>query len=175
MRRLLTYISIPIFLFACTPEEVERKGMVNALVPIYANPSTASQVSVEPARPIAKAGKIYVFGTWLFENDLYEGIHIIDASNRSNPRKVAFLKVPFSTEIAVKGNYLYTNNVDDLLTFDISNPTAPVLVKRVENVFPVPDQKYPAIENGYFECPNPAKGIIVRWEQKLIEMPKCRR
>jgi hypothetical protein len=149
--------------------------MVEALVPVYANPATASQVAVLPARPISKAGKIYVFGTWLFENDLYQGIHIIDVSNRANPRKVAFLSVPFSTEIAVKGNYLYTNNVDDLLTFDISNPAAPVLVKRLENVFPVPDQKYPREQGVFFECPDPAKGIIVRWEQKQIERPNCRR
>ncbi|MDB5191693.1 MAG: hypothetical protein JWQ96_1256 [Segetibacter sp.] len=175
MRKLLSLLSIPLLLYSCTPESADYNGTVEGYAPVYVSSATASTISVEPARAITKAGKIYVHGTYLFENDVNKGIHIIDVSDRARPRKVAFINVPLSTEVAVKGNYLYTNNLDDLLTFDISNPTAPVLVKRIDDVFPMPNQNYPPFTGVSFECADPSKGVVVQWEPKRIKNAKCRR
>ena len=165
-----------LLLNSCDPiESAPFEGEVDAFVPVYSPLIDINSIAVEAARPTDQAGKIYAYGTFIFQNELYKGIHIINNTNRSQPNKLAFLKVPFSTEIAVKGNYLYTNNHDDILVFDITNPANPQLVKRLENIFPPINQMYPPFNNVQFECPDPSKGVVVRWDMKRIKTPKCRR
>lgn len=170
-----------LFLFvifsACTNDAKNQNSNTNrlAFVPVYAKPTDIETVSLLGATPTINAGKIYAYGSYVFQNDQYKGYHIINNSIPANAQKVAFLKVPFSTEIAIKGGYLYCNSVSDLLVFDISNPVAPSLVKRVKNAFPVIDQNYPPVSNAYFECVDNSKGIVVSWEQKTIPTPACRR
>lgn len=165
---------VTLFLFSCTPENLD--GFSDVYVPVYALPADVTQISVEIAKPVTQAGKIYAFGNYIFQNDLNTGIHIIDATDKKLPKKVSFLKIPLCTELAVKGNFLYTNNYNDIVVFDISNPAQPQLVKRVSGVFPPVNQKYPPFSNIYFECPEEAKGIVVRWELKsMTTTPKCRR
>lgn len=147
---------------------------VNTWVPVYAQTSEIDQIGVTAPASTVTAGKIYAYGNYIFQNDVFKGFHIINNSG-ATAQKIAFLKVPFSTEIAIRSNYLYTNNVSDLVIFDISNPLKPVLVNRVKNAFPVIDQLYPPVTNTYFECPDTKKGIVVRWEQKMIDRPNCRR
>lgn len=175
MRRLFLVFSSGLLLYACTPPENDLSGKVDAYVPIYSSLSEIDQISVDPQKPTAEAGKIYAYGNYIFQNDLNTGIHIIDNSNHSSPVKIAFIKLPFSTEIAVKGNYLYSNNYVDLVVFDITNPTDPKLVKRVNNVFPPANQNYPPFLNIFFQCPDKSKGVIVKWELQNISIPKCRR
>jgi hypothetical protein len=173
--KLLLILFLIVF-FSCTPENNSSpSGQIDAYVPVYASTENVTQISVEAAKPIAEAGKIYAFGNFIFQNDLNTGIHIIDASDKKAPKKISFLKLPLSTEIAVKGNYLYANNYRDIVVFDISNPAEPRLVKRVSNVFPPVNQKFPPFSNTYFECPDEAKGVVIRWELKTIKIPKCRR
>lgn len=147
---------------------------IQAYVPVYANPSSLDDVAISSPRPTQKAGKIYAYGHYIFQNEMNEGIHIIDRS-QAQPKKVAFLEVPFSTEIAVKGNYLYTNNVSDMLVFDISDPQHPVVVKRMKDAFPVINQEYPPFSDVYFECVDPSKGVVVDWELRSVKSVKCRR
>ena len=165
-----------LFLLACDPvESAPLEAEADAYVPVYASLQDIQLISVEPARPVEVAGKIYAYGNYLFQNDQYKGIHIIDNTNKSLPKKLAFLKIPLSTEVAVKGNYLYTNNYDDIVVFDLTNIASPQLVKRLEDVFPPVQQDYPALTNIYFECPDPSKGLVVRWELKRIKTPHCKR
>ena len=153
----------------------DLSGSVDAYVPVYSTIAALNNIRVAPHQPTEQAGKIYAYGNYLFQNDLNSGIHIIDNRDRMHPKKIAFLKLPLSTEIAVKGNYLYSNNYVDLVVFDISDPSNPKLIKRVKDVFPATDQKYPPFNNGYFQCPDQSKGTIVRWELKNIPIPNCRR
>jgi hypothetical protein len=164
-------------LFSCV-KEVENQnniGMVNAYVPVYAMPNEIEQITVEPITATVNAGKIYAYGNYIFQNELYKGFHVINNTVPANAQKVAFLRVPFSTEIAIKGNFLYCNNVSDLVVFNISNPLIPVLVKRVKDAFPIIDQQYPPFTNSYFECVDNSKGVVVSWERKRIQAPNCRR
>ena len=153
----------------------DNNYQVTAWVPVYGQPSDINQIGITAATTTTTAGKIYAYGNYIFQNDQYKGFHIINNTNPANAQKVAFLSVPFSTEIAIKANYLYTNNVSDMLVFDISNPLSPVLVNRVKNAFPVIDQNYPPVSDTYFECPDTKKGIVIRWEQKNIKRPDCRK
>ena len=174
MKPILT-VTVLLFLFSCTPDTRQLEGQVEAYVPVYASSADISQIAIEAPKPIANAGKIYAYGNYIFQNDVNTGIHIVDNSNRTSPQKISFIKLPLSTEIAVKGNYLYTNNYRDIVVFDITNPANPVFVKRVADVFPPANQKYPPFTRAYFECPDETNGIVVRWELKRIDAPKCRR
>lgn len=162
-------------LSGCTPENAESPSATLSYVPVYTSIDSANHVSVEAPKATVNAGKIYAFNFYLFQNDIGTGIHIIDNSNRESPKKIAFIQLPFSTEVAVKGNFLYSNSFSDLVVFDISNPAEAVLVKRISNVFPPANQKYPPFNNVTFECPDPSKGIVVRWELKEVKNAKCRR
>ena len=90
-------------------------------------------------------------------------------------QKISFIKIPGATELAIKANYLYTNNVNDLVVIDLSNIASPQVVSRVADAFPQINQNYPSLSGVRFECPDPSKGIVIGWEQKLIDNPKCRR
>lgn len=175
MRKLIP-VFFAMILVSCTTDPINSlPGQTEGYSPVYGTMVDIKQISYETARNTEQAGKIYAFGSYIFQNDINKGIHIINNANRSHPEKIGFIKLPYSSEIAVKGTYLYSNNLDDLVVFDISNITKPLLIKRIPNVFPPVNQKYPPIPNAVFECPDPDKGIVVSWERKILMNAKCRR
>jgi hypothetical protein len=177
MRKIFLLLVCAAFLAGCTsPGRGEYNvGTFQAYVPVYAKPTDVTNIGVEPAKTIQKPGKIYVIGSILLQNDVNKGVHIINISNPRQPQKLAFLRVPWSTEIVVKDNYLYVNNYNDLLVFSLTDVQNPALVKRIANVFPYHYNEYPPQQWGYFECVDPSKGIVVDWELRTVTNPKCRR
>lgn len=162
-------------LAACTGSVVEGPDRTEGYAPIYATVSPASTIAIEPAKPTSRAGKIYAYGSYAFQVEQYKGIHVIAHARSKEARKIAFLNVPLCTEIAIKENHLYTNNVNDLVVFNVKNPAQPQLVNRVKDAFPHISQDFPPVSNTFFECVNPSKGVVVGWEQKILHQPKCRR
>jgi hypothetical protein len=147
---------------------------VEALVPIYADTNNPAPVAMEASRPVSNSGKIYVYGNYIFQNEVNEGIHIIDNTDRAHPFKIAFLSIPFNTEMAVKGNHLYANSISDLLVIDLADPLHPSVVNKLKNAFPYVPQTHPQ-EAGYFVCPDPSKGVVVSWKREQVEKANCRR
>jgi len=173
MKRLL-----PLLLFFCSCELTGSElppGQQWGYVPVYAAPDVINTISVESAKHTTTPGKIYAYGAYLFQIEQNKGIHIIDNSNPKEARKIAFLNVPMASEIAIKSGHLYTNNLNDLVVFDLANAAQPKLVNRVKDAFPAIDQSYPPFSNTYFECPDPSKGIVIAWEQQALTNAKCRR
>jgi len=176
MRRSLIFWILILILASCDPKRGTWNDSVQAYVPVYAQLSDLESISLQPSQSTTKAGKIYAYSNYIFQNDINKGIHIIDNSIPANPRKVAFLKIPYSTEIAVKGSYLYTNLVNDLVVLDIHDPQHPVEIKKVKGAFPLINQQYPPYTNVYFVCADPKKGIVVDWQlQQMQNLPSCRR
>lgn len=167
----------PLLLFFCSCEWAGdmQMGQTTGYVPVYAAREVVNTISSEPARATVHPGKIYAYGAYLFQVEQYEGIHIVNNSNPKEAKKIGFLKVPLATEITIKSGHLYTNNVNDLVVFNLADITQPQLVNRIKDAFPVIDQTHPPFTNTYFECVDPAKGLVVAWEQKEIQNPKCRR
>ncbi len=166
-------IGLSVCLTGCTPNDNLVEGS-NAWVPVYMQPVEKENISISGVRITEKSGKIYAWGNYIFQNDQNKGIHIIDNTDRSNPQKIAFLNIPFNTEFAVRGNYIYANNVNDLVVIDIRDVLHPVVAKRVENAFPYVNQKYPP-QNGRFVCADPSQGIVVGWELQDHKSANCRR
>lgn len=84
--------------------------------------------------PVEDSGKIYAYANYIFVNDKYKGVHVIDNTNPGSPEKIAFIKIPGNVDIAVKDNFLYADSIWDLLVFDISNIRNVTLVNRLNNV-----------------------------------------
>ena len=176
MKHSLFLLFLVLTLAAC--ENVSNWGSTGWQIykPVYAKASDLTNIGVEQAKSIAKPGKVYVIGDLMLQNDVNTGVHFINISDPKNPVKLSFLRVPFSTEISVKGIHLYVNNFNDLLVFNISDPSNPSLVKRMANVFPYHNSEYPPVSNTYFECVDPKKGIVIDWVAVNVnEEPKCRR
>ncbi len=93
-----------------------------------------SSTSIIAPKPIDESGKIYAYKNYIFVNDKYQGIHVIDNSNPVSPSKIAFIKIPGNVDISIKDDYLYADSVMDLIVLDISDIQNIKEVQRMENV-----------------------------------------
>ncbi|MET0243053.1 MAG: hypothetical protein ABW174_06280 [Flavitalea sp.] len=94
--------------------------------------------SVKSSTPvdISTPGKLYIYGKYIFLNEINKGVHIIDNANPSAPKNIGFINIPGNVDIAVKGSILYADMYSDLLTIDISDPTNTRLVNNLPRIFP---------------------------------------
>jgi hypothetical protein len=127
--------------------------------PVYrTKDEVRANIKNNAVREIERPGKIYIRGNYIFLNEIDRGIHIIDNSNKSAPRRVAFIDIPGNLDIAVKGNILYADLYTDLVAIDITNPEQIVVKKFTENIFP---ERY--YGNGFSQNPTM---IIQDWVRK---------
>ncbi|MEO1053318.1 MAG: hypothetical protein AAFX87_21980 [Bacteroidota bacterium] len=121
-----------------------------------------ASIEVTDPRPLQHPGKIYRFGNLMFINEVGQGVHIFNNINPRNPQNLRFIKVPGNLDIAVKDNFLFVDNVVDLVVLDISVIQNIKVVKRNENVFP---QNLCAPDGWYCEPENPDL-ILTGWKEK---------
>ncbi len=93
-----------------------------------------NSVDIIAPLPIDESGKMYAYKNYIFINDKYKGVHVIDNINPSAPKKIAFIKIPANVDISVKDDYLYADSLTDLLVLDISDINNIKQVNRLENV-----------------------------------------
>ena len=142
--------------------------------PVYTSADEVAKIEIINAKPLEKPGKIYLLDPYLFINEPGQGIHIINNADPKNPKNLSFISIMGNYDIAAKGEFLYADNLSNLLVFNISDPTAPKLVKTVANVVPI--KNYPPFNNVYFECVESKKGIVTGWEKvPMSERPNCSR
>ena len=94
----------------------------------------ANSVDIIAPRPIDESGKIYTYQDYIFVNDKYQGVHVIDNSNPLQPVKISFIKIPGNVDISVKDDFLYADSLTDLVVLDISDINSIQQVNRLENV-----------------------------------------
>ena len=105
--------------------------------PVYKTTAEArANIKNNPSKTIERPGKIYIRGSYIFLNEIDKGIHIVDNSNPSAPRNIAFIDIPGNMDMAVKGNMLYADFYSDLVAINISNPLQVQVTKFTESVFP---------------------------------------
>ena len=118
-------------------------------------------VQLESPRDIVNSGKIYVFKEFLFVGEKRKGFHVFDNSNPKSPKKIKFIQVLGSTDIALRDHVLYINQATDLLTLKYNFVDGSLkLMKRIENIFP--ELSSP---DGYRE--NSAQdSVVIDWKLK---------
>ena len=93
-----------------------------------------NSVDVISPLPIEESGKIYAYQDYIFVNDKYKGVHVIDNTDPSSPKKVSFIKIAGNVDISVKDNYLYADSLTDLIVLDISDVNNIEIVNRLDDV-----------------------------------------
>lgn len=171
---LLIFISVAIGLTSC--EKTDDSKYADYLV---ARPLTMTMeefkngVDVISPLPIEESGKIYAYQDYIFVNDKYRGVHVIDNSDPSSPKKVSFIKIAGNVDISVKDNYLYADSLTDLIVLDISDVNNIEIVNRLENVL-YDNVVWPAEADIFeYEGIDYASEVLVGWEvvseRRLIE------
>jgi hypothetical protein len=140
--------------------------------PIYISFAQAKQISYSNvALPVITAGNIYTKGNLIYQLDIGKGIHVIDNSIPAQAHRVAFITVNGSSQISIKGNFLYTNSYDDLVVIDISNSNTVTEVKRVAGALPQGKYRYfydQPVEAGYYECPL-YDSAVIGWRKDSVQ------
>jgi hypothetical protein len=84
---------------------------------------------------LAQAGKIWYDEGFLYVNIVNEGVLVINNYDPSAPRKVGFIAIPGSVDMAVRGSVMYANSNQDLVAIDIKDLKNVKELSRVPGVF----------------------------------------
>lgn len=163
----LLSVAALLILTGCPPDR-ERVNPETEYEPVLMKRSKLdSTIQLEPPKAIEGGGKIYHKDGYIFVNQKYEGIHVINNEDPSNPEKIGFIRIPGNVDMAIKGTTLYADNATDLVAIDLKNYENMEVTKRVPDVFP----KYMPPDNGsipdaYKEENRPDNTVIIKWVKK---------
>ncbi|MEM0994815.1 MAG: hypothetical protein AAGI49_17410 [Bacteroidota bacterium] len=156
-------------------DEVADVGVQEGVRPIYANFEVWDEIKSLPPQPIENLGKIYYKSPYIFVNERFKGVHVIDNSDPTNPTPVAFIQIFGCEDVAVNGDILYADNYTDLVAIDISDLNNVKEVNRVKDLYTRDAKSFPEGYSGYFECVEEEKGFVVGWETAELLNPRCLR
>lgn len=146
-----------LLLQGCLKDKMTRTYTM--LSPVYKQKTEVyANIKSNSPKDIASPGKLFLYGNYIFLNEVDKGVHIIDNSNPSSPVVKAFINIPGNLDIAVKGNTLYADLYSDLVVVDITDPLQARFVRHINNVFP--ERMY---SNGFVADTNL---FIVDWIKK---------
>jgi len=140
--------------------------------PVYGAETFAKKIIyANTPQPVVAAGNIYVKGDLIYQVETGKGIHVIDNRIPAQASRVGFLTINGSSEISIKGDFLYTNSYDDLVVVDMSNINSISEVKRVKGAFPEGRTNYFFVqppEPGYYECPR-YDSLVIGWKKDSVQ------
>ena len=125
-----------------------------------------NSVDIVAPKPIDESGKIYAYENYIFVNDKYKGVHVIDNSDPGSPQKIAFIKIAGNVDISIKGNYLYADSLTDLMVLDISEINAIRIVNRLEDVLR-DNMVWPIADIYEYDGIDYENEILVGWDVKI--------
>jgi hypothetical protein len=157
LRKFAYAVVAMLLLSSCMKDKLSKTYTI--YTPVYkAKAEVLASIKLSTPRDISAPGKIYVYGNYLFLNEVNKGIHLIDNSNPTLPKRIGFIDIPGNVDIAVKGNVLYADMYADLLTIDISDPQHTKLLSSIPKVFP---------ENTFWTAfTADSNSIIIDWVRK---------
>lgn len=156
-KKMLALFALIFFFTGCFKDKLTKTYTI--FEPVYRiKAEVLAGIRSDAPQTVKAPGKIYMYGRYVFLNEVNKGVHIIDNINPANPVMVGFINIPGNLDIAVKQNTLYADLYTDLLAIDISDPLQAKLTKRVPNIFP--ERQY---GNGF--VPDTSL-IIVDWIKK---------
>lgn len=133
---LLLFV-LPVAFSACIKDRCKRTHSYTWYVPVYKTKAEV-RANIKSNAPVDlnTTGKLYIYGNYIFLNEVDKGIHVIDNTDPSHPRNMAFISIPGNVDLAVKDNILYADLYTDLVAIDISNPANVTVKKIIDYVFP---------------------------------------
>ncbi len=171
-------LNLLLFLFivitaSCLP--VEQEEIVEGMAPVYSSFDDFSHIQSEGPRAIGTLGKIVNVDDYIFIVELFQGIHVIDNSNPSNPEYIHFWKIYGCSEFTIEGNTLYADNSKHLIVIDISDFSNILYVSHIPDFYEgnFAGAFRPPNYSGKFECVDSELGIVIGWETKTLINPLC--
>ena len=160
----LFWLFVVVVFWSCNNDTVEYE-IINVATPeLMTKAEFRTSVEVLEPQNIDEAGKIYAYNDYIFVNDEFQGVHIIDNTNPESPTAIAFLKIPGNADISIKNNYLYADSSVDLVVFDISNINDIQPIERLEDVFSIYDYQIPIeAQEVNWDDYNWSDHVIVGW------------
>jgi hypothetical protein len=183
MKKIFYFGCIALLAASCGPRVIDYPTQkVMGYIPIYSNDPNLLKIYSEGPLPINRAGKIYVKGNLIFQNDIGYGIHVFDKTIPSVAKRIGFIHLPGNMEISIKGDLLYANSFDDLVILDITDWRTIKEKQRVKHAFMKGNEAHlnasylmiPPPEKGvYYECIVPSKGMVIGWKKDSINYSGC--
>jgi hypothetical protein len=168
LRSLVVLIALlPVIFSACLKDKCSSEYRYTYYEPVYKTKAEVrANIKSNAPKEIQNTGTFYIYGNYIFLNEVDKGVHVIDNTNPSQPRNIAFIDIPGNQQLAVKGNILYADLYTDLVAIDISNPSVISVKKILDFVFP--ERMY----GGGF-APDNSK-VIVEWKRiDTVIMQSC--
>jgi len=169
------------FAISSCDDQKEDLDKISALTPVYGTLNDLkAMVIAQPPRSLNSIGKIYIYNQLLLVNEKYEGIHVFDNSDPTNPRPIKFIQIPGNVDVAVKDQFAYADMGVGMATINIQDISNPILTHFDQTYLGEKQQRPPhqmmdEFSNGkvYFECPDPSKGMVIEWKINEILKPEC--
>lgn len=155
-----------LFVFACKEKHIEKRTFTGNS-PIYMSyEDMRASIKSEAPRPLEKPGKILFYNDRIYVNEFYKGVHVIDNSDPSSPKNIAFINIPGNVDIALNNNTLYADSHTDLVAVDVNDPASITVQSRLNEAFPyaIPDPGNDLL----LATIDQEKGVVVGWEVKDI-------
>lgn len=139
--RFLLIFALAVSLSSCFEDDCESTRTFIQFESVFVQPEEFrhDNITYIESRKLENPGKIYYYNNTLIVNEKFEGIHLYDNSDPKAPNYLGFISIPGNLDVSIKDNVMYADNYVDLLTIDVSDFTAPVLLDREEEVFNIYD------------------------------------
>ena len=164
MKKLILFLLGALWLVSCTQTDDVDNYYIEYRPVLMTRTELEKSISFQNARELDNTGNIYTKGTYVYINEKFKGIHIIDNQDPQHPQNVGFITVPGCLDMAIRNNTLLVDNAVDLVAIDISDYTHPQVTKRVANAFPehtFPNSNY--LPDQYTADKRPPNTVIVEW------------
>jgi len=126
--------------------------------PVYTSlEDLRSAVQITEPASLETTGKIFYKDHYLYINEPNKGVHVINNEDPSNPKNIAFITIPGSFDLNIRGNLLYSDSYMDLVIIDISDISNAIEIGRVNNVF----NNY----NSYGFYVDAQLGVVTDWHE----------
>ncbi|MDR3060570.1 MAG: hypothetical protein LBU57_00465 [Dysgonamonadaceae bacterium] len=149
-----------VFLFYSSSSSSDEYNRWGGYTPVFMDRlDLEKSVTYREARNLINPGKIYYKTPYIFVNEKYKGVHIINNKDPYHPVNEGFISAPGCLDIAVKDEIIYLDNAVDLVAFDLLKKQE---VDRIVNVFPepsAPDLQYHQVSD------RPEGFVIVEWKK----------
>lgn len=159
----LAFIASGIIVLSIMAFQFQPNNPVNYEPILMSRTDMEASVKLGEARAIISPGKIWIFNDVIFLIEQYKGIHVIDNSNPSVTKTVAFIQIDGCTDITMKGDIIYANNAVDMIGIKGNNDLSGIeVISRNRNMLPEIASPEPW-GDWYFYDKLPQNTIIVRW------------
>jgi hypothetical protein len=169
MRKIIL-LSI-LFAAACTPEVAPEDKTVMGYEPVYSSAATPA-IRKLPPQTVKKPGKIYQYGSFLLVNEVNQGIHVFDNTDKTQPQPLAFFEIVGNSDMAIKDSVLFADHMGNLVALKTTSS-----FMSFEQLGSLPINQWllgvPPPSGSYFECVEPKAGLVVDWRSVQLKNPAC--